>query len=57
LDFENKIGSITLVSNKDFLKGGPFAHWQKTIVCITNSDYTYQDSQLGQLICDYSIYQ
>lgn len=48
---------IGLVRHKDFVKGGPFRQDIRTYVCITNLDYTMNDFQLGQLICDYSIYQ
>lgn len=45
---------IGLVRHLDFIEG-PTPN--KIYICITNPDYTINDFKLGQLICDYSIYQ
>lgn len=49
--------SFTVVRHSDFLKGGPFNHNQRILVCVKGTEYTMNDFKLGKLVCDYSIYQ
>jgi hypothetical protein len=49
--------SIKVVTNKVFKSGRQPTPSQKTLICITNSDYTINSFRLQQLICDLSIYE
>jgi len=47
---------IEVVTNDFFNRGIQSTPNDRTLICITNTDYTINSFILGQLICDLSIY-
>ena len=47
---------IEVVTNDFFNRGIQSTPNDRTLICITNTDYTINSFILGQLICDVSIY-
>ena len=50
--------TITVMASGDFDKiDSAIYPAESTIICVTNTDYTFNDFSLGQLICDLSVYK